>query len=116
MAAAADVNKDGYVDMFFARAAARRRTGHERRARALRGQPADAATAGARAAQFVDYDNDGLLDLVAVTPRRTARDQKSGQPLDGRHDGAIRDAARRAGSAARVRSRPATSTAMATSI
>ena len=67
MAAAGDVNKDGYVDFFFARAGAPG-------ALALsdgRGRFTIAATAAAAdnavSAQFVDYDNDGLLDLIALS-------------------------------------------------
>jgi cytochrome c-type biogenesis protein CcmH/NrfG len=67
-AAAADVNKDGYTDFFLG--------GEKGSSLALsdgRGafsvSPAPAGTAGALAAQFVDYDNDGLLDLLVVTPQ-----------------------------------------------
>jgi Tfp pilus assembly protein PilF len=65
-AAAADVNKDGYTDFFLG--------GEKASSLALsdgRGgfsvSPAPAGAAGALAAQFVDYDDDGLLDLLVVT-------------------------------------------------
>ena len=64
--AAGDVNKDGFTDFFFGR------TGAAGSLAASTGRGtfalADVAgTEGATAAQFVDLDNDGLLDLVAVT-------------------------------------------------
>jgi tetratricopeptide (TPR) repeat protein len=67
-AAAGDVNKDGFTDFFF---------GADDSAGAFalsdgRGRftiaNAPGATANASAAQFLDYDNDGLLDLLALTP------------------------------------------------
>jgi Tfp pilus assembly protein PilF len=62
--AAGDVNKDGYTDFFFARAGApgvfAMSDGKERFAI----KPGPASSAGATSAQFVDYDNDGLLDLL----------------------------------------------------
>jgi tetratricopeptide (TPR) repeat protein len=65
--AAGDINKDSFTDFFLGRKS-------EAGVFALsdgRGRftlsTAPAATAGARAAQFLDYDNDGLLDLVLVT-------------------------------------------------
>jgi Flp pilus assembly protein TadD len=64
--AVGDVNKDGFPDFFFGRA-------DGEGAFALsdgRGQytvrPAPASTRSAVAAQFVDYDNDGLLDLAVL--------------------------------------------------
>jgi len=65
--AAGDVNKDGFTDFFFARSdgpgmfALSDGRSHFKTVRApLR-------TAGATVAQFVDYDNDGLLDLVTLS-------------------------------------------------
>ena len=45
----------------------------QRRARALHGDADRRPRAACSAAQFVDLDNDGLLDLVAATSRRAAR-------------------------------------------
>ena len=65
--AAADINKDGYTDFFFARAGASGvfaiSDGKER----FVTREGPAGSAGATAAQFVDYDNDGLLDLLILT-------------------------------------------------
>jgi tetratricopeptide (TPR) repeat protein len=67
-AAAGDVNKDGYTDFFF---------GADKSAGTLAlsdGQGrfkitnAPAETADASVAQFLDYDNDGLLDLLTISP------------------------------------------------
>jgi tetratricopeptide (TPR) repeat protein len=67
--AAGDVNKDGYPDFFFGRADGAGlfalSDGHERFKTIL----APAATEAARAAQFLDYDNDGLLDCVLLTDK-----------------------------------------------
>ncbi|MET0622322.1 MAG: FG-GAP-like repeat-containing protein [Pyrinomonadaceae bacterium] len=65
--AAGDVNKDGFTDFYFAR---ERGDGEfavsDGRGR-FRLSPAPAASAGGESgAQFIDYDNDGLLDLVAA--------------------------------------------------
>ncbi|HET7619794.1 MAG TPA: FG-GAP-like repeat-containing protein, partial [Vicinamibacterales bacterium] len=66
-ATAADVNKDGFVDFLFAR---RDRAGvfalSDGRGKFVMRDAPD-VTAGAIDAQFVDYDNDGLLDLLVVT-------------------------------------------------
>jgi tetratricopeptide (TPR) repeat protein len=63
-AAAGDVNKDGYTDFFFGRADGpgvfAMSDGHTH----FISSDAPAGTTGATAAQFLDYDNDGLLDLV----------------------------------------------------
>jgi tetratricopeptide (TPR) repeat protein len=60
---AADANKDGFVDFFLGRG---REPGHLAMSDGQGGltwSRAPAATAGATAALFVDYDADGLLDL-----------------------------------------------------
>lgn len=67
-AAVGDVNKDGFSDFFFG---AERRgvfamsDGHSH----FKLTPAPAETRGTLAAQFLDYDNDGLLDLVTITSK-----------------------------------------------
>jgi tetratricopeptide (TPR) repeat protein len=67
-AAAGDVNKDGYTDFFFgAGDAAGTFALSDGRGR-FKMATAPAATESATVAQFLDYDNDGLLDLLAVTP------------------------------------------------
>jgi cytochrome c-type biogenesis protein CcmH/NrfG len=58
--AAGDVNKDGFTDFFFNTGQLALSNGKERFQ--LTPIPGDS-----NAAQFIDYDNDGLLDLVLVT-------------------------------------------------
>jgi Tfp pilus assembly protein PilF len=65
-AAAADVNKDGYTDFFLGGERASSLALSDGRG-AFSVSPAPAGAAGALAAQFVDYDDDGLLDLLVVT-------------------------------------------------
>ena len=67
MAAAGDINKDGFVDFFHAGRDAGQFAVSDGRGRYVV-SAADRYTAGATAAQFVDCDNDGLLDLIAATP------------------------------------------------
>jgi hypothetical protein len=66
IAAIGDVNKDGYPDFFFGD----RRTAGTFAMSDGRGHftpsAAPSNTTGATAAQFIDYDNDGLLDLVLL--------------------------------------------------
>jgi tetratricopeptide (TPR) repeat protein len=70
--AAADVNKDGYPDFVFARAQAPAVLARsDGRGRFVIGGGPDGLT-GATVVQFVDYDNDGLLDLF-VAGGRAAR-------------------------------------------
>jgi tetratricopeptide (TPR) repeat protein len=70
--AAGDLNKDDFTDFFFGRAdgpglfAISDGKGH------FVTTPGPSGTEGSVAAQFLDYDNDGLLDLVTV-PGQTAR-------------------------------------------
>ena len=67
-AAAGDVNKDGFTDFFMSidtRAVFAMSDGHNHFK--LRPAPADAKQA--MAAQFLDYDNDGLLDLIELTTK-----------------------------------------------
>jgi len=67
-AAAADVNKDGFTDFFLGGAGASYLALSDGKG-AFQVAAAPAAAAGALAAQFLDYDNDGLLDLLVVTAR-----------------------------------------------
>jgi Tfp pilus assembly protein PilF len=67
-AAAGDVNKDGYTDFFLGGKGASFLALSDGRG-AFRVEPAPEAASGALAAQFVDYDDDGLLDLLVVTAK-----------------------------------------------
>jgi Flp pilus assembly protein TadD len=64
--AAADVNKDGFTDFFFASASGPGLLAASDGKGGFVVTPAPAETAGATAAQIVDYDNDGLLDLLVA--------------------------------------------------
>jgi Flp pilus assembly protein TadD len=67
-AAAGDVNKDGFTDFFLGvdrRGVFAMSDGHGH----FKLTPAPAETRETTAAQFLDFDNDGLLDLLAVTNR-----------------------------------------------
>lgn len=61
-----DVNKDGYVDLFFGAADAPGTLASSDGRGAFRTSAAPEGTPHARASQFVDYDNDGLLDLIVM--------------------------------------------------
>ena len=65
--AAEDVNKDGFTDFFFGSSNGPGlfaiSDGHAH----FKTGTAPNATVGTSAAQFIDYDNDGLVDLVTVT-------------------------------------------------
>src|SRR5262249_49725164 len=65
--AAADVNKDGFIDFYLGRAnaAGTFALSDGRLHFTLRDAPSQ--TAGSTLAQFFDYDNDGLLDLLVAT-------------------------------------------------
>jgi Tfp pilus assembly protein PilF len=69
-AAAADINKDGATDFFFGRLGAPGLLVTSDRAGRFTTQPMPDSTHDAAAAQFVDYDNDGLLDLVVAAGDR----------------------------------------------
>jgi len=68
-AAAGDFNKDTYTDFFFGRADAKGvfAVSDGRGKFVLKDAPA--GTENAQSAQFLDYDNDGLLDLIADTKK-----------------------------------------------
>jgi Tfp pilus assembly protein PilF len=67
--AAADVDKDGYTDFFFGKADAPGTFAMSDGSGRFVSSAAPADTANAVATQFVDYDNDGILDLLVLTPR-----------------------------------------------
>ncbi len=67
-AAVADVNKDDWPDFLFVRRGSAVLAMSDGRGRFSVSSAPD-RLAGATSAQFVDYDNDGLLDVAAVTPR-----------------------------------------------
>jgi tetratricopeptide (TPR) repeat protein len=62
--AAGDVNKDGFTDFFFGRADGPGLFAISDGREHFRLMAAPAGSKDASAAQFIDYDNDGLLDLV----------------------------------------------------
>ncbi len=68
-AAAGDFNKDSYVDFFFGVAGKRGVLAVSDGRGQFKISEAPLGTASASAAQFLDYDNDGLLDLVANTSK-----------------------------------------------
>ena len=82
--AAGDVNKDGYEDLFFAAAEAPGSFAMSDGQGRYRISAAPDGTRAALASQFVDYDNDGLLDLLTVSPRdvRVFRNIGRGQWTD----------------------------------
>ena len=64
--ATGDINKDGYADFYLGRRNAAGLLALSDGRGRFRTEPAPPQTAGAMAAQFFDYDNDGLLDLLAA--------------------------------------------------
>jgi tetratricopeptide (TPR) repeat protein len=68
-AAAGDVNKDGYTDFFLGVVDGPGKLATSDGKGRFVTTPAPASTEAAHAAQFLDYDNDGLLDLVAFTKK-----------------------------------------------
>jgi tetratricopeptide (TPR) repeat protein len=68
-AAVGDVNKDGFTDFFYGRADGSGLFALSDGREKFKTIDAPANTAGTRATQFIDYDDDGLLDLVALTDR-----------------------------------------------
>jgi len=65
--AAGDVNKDGFTDFFLGRGDGPGEFALSDGKTHFKTFPAPAETSSAFAAQFIDYDNDGLLDLVTVS-------------------------------------------------
>ena len=65
--AAGDVNKDGFTDFFVTRLGAPGRFATSDGARRFASSEGPAQTSDATAAQFIDYDNDGMLDLLTLT-------------------------------------------------
>ncbi len=70
--AAGDVNKDGFVDFFFGRSRLAGALASSAGAARFVTSSLGPSTTGAVAAQFVDYDNDGLLDLLALDAERAS--------------------------------------------
>jgi tetratricopeptide (TPR) repeat protein len=66
-AAAGDVNKDGFTDFFFGRADGPGVVAMSDGQGRFASSPAPAGMEAITAAQFLDYDNDGLLDIVALS-------------------------------------------------
>jgi hypothetical protein len=87
--AAADINKDEYPDFFFGQANGGLLKLSDGRGR-FTDAPAPAGAEAALAAQFLDYDNDGLLDLLTWSRSgpRVARNAGNWQDVTGT---AIRD-------------------------
>jgi len=67
--AAGDVNKDGFTDFFFGRTDGPGLFALSDGKEKFKTIAAPAGSEGARVAQFLDYDNDGLLDLVMLTDK-----------------------------------------------
>ena len=68
-AAAGDVNKDGFTDFFCGQLQEPGVFFMSDGRGAFKSTPAPEGTKDAAVAQFLDYDNDGLLDLLAVTQK-----------------------------------------------
>jgi tetratricopeptide (TPR) repeat protein len=67
--AAGDVNKDGFTDFYFASPGADT-VGYLALSDGKEGFQVTRVAGGATASQFIDYDNDGLLDLVSIVQDR----------------------------------------------
>jgi tetratricopeptide (TPR) repeat protein len=68
-AAAGDVNKDGFTDFILGRADGSALFAFSDGKERFKTIAAPAGSEGARTAQFLDYDNDGLLDCLMVTDK-----------------------------------------------
>src|SRR6266545_7991585 len=67
--AAGDVNKDGFTDFFYGRADGPGLFAFSDGKEKFKTTAAPSGSEAARAAQFLDYDNDGLLDCVVLTDK-----------------------------------------------
>jgi tetratricopeptide (TPR) repeat protein len=67
--AAGDVNKDGFTDFFFGQTEGVGLFAMSDGKEKFKTLPAPAGTEAAHAAQFIDYDNDGLLDCLMLTDK-----------------------------------------------
>ena len=67
--AAGDINKDGYTDFFFGRADGPGLFAISNGTERFKTIAAPAGSKDAQAAQFIDYDNDGLLDCVILADK-----------------------------------------------
>ncbi|HYY57813.1 MAG TPA: FG-GAP-like repeat-containing protein, partial [Pyrinomonadaceae bacterium] len=72
-AAAGDLNKDGFTDFFFGRAEAAGMFAMSDGQGRFKTAPAPKGTESASAAQFLDYDSDGLLDCVTLSSAGSLR-------------------------------------------
>ncbi|HEV2912508.1 MAG TPA: FG-GAP-like repeat-containing protein [Pyrinomonadaceae bacterium] len=72
-AAAGDLNKDGFTDLFFGRADGPGMFAMSDGQGRFKTRPAPAGTEAALAAQFLDYDDDGLLDCVMLSSAGSLR-------------------------------------------
>ena len=109
-----DVNKDGFTDFFFgARGGPDLLALSDGRGRFTVAPAPGGVARAARRALFLDYDNDGLLDLLAARPEGRARSSATSGTrwIDATATRLARRAARERG---RARSRQATSTGTAT--
>jgi Flp pilus assembly protein TadD len=97
--AAGDVNKDGFTDFFFGIAGAPDVLALSDGKTRFVPSPAPSSSSGTTAAQFLDYDNDGLLDLVAVSPRGARALRNLGSSWADVTANAMPEAARVAGAA-----------------
>jgi hypothetical protein len=81
------VNKDGFTDFFFGSADAPGLFALSDGRGRFRKASAPSSTSGANAAQFLDYDNDGLLDLLTVNSPAQAGGAASARVLRNTGDG-----------------------------
>ncbi len=80
--AAGDVNKDGFTDFYFASPSDT--AGYFALSNGKERFQLTRAEGGSNASQFIDYDNDGLLDLVSMVQIRFASAAQHRRRMDGR--------------------------------